>query len=409
MSFDRIVLLDTDTIAVGDLRPFLGGDAVQGKIVDLPIPSLAALNELYDAAGGRLAPELVVADAASELTFLGNANGGFYAIPRALAVDFANEWQRWVQWLLINDRLLRKEGRLNHVDQIAVAFAVQISKIPFDLAPSNVNYFIHFEGRHSYFDPRCPIALIRYHNTMNVLGLLEPPYRPNQIEREAITRANRQISESFDNMLFWDYRYATHPQRGSGLGSRGRNLQYKRRLLRREGIEMAESVLDVGCGDLEVLRALRLPQYLGIDVSPLAIAKARTARPDLAFSVYTGQPIPDAAMVLCFEVLIHQTTRERYINLVKFLADHTRDTLLVSGYESGGEEKVPRHILYFYEPLSVSLANTGRFQRIEHIGGHSDVLIYRCSVTSRSVTRRAGVLIRRFIAEVKTYFRRPWV
>ena len=186
LSFDRIVLLDTDTIAVGDLRPFLGGDAVQGKIVDLPIPSLAALNELYDAAGGRLAPELVVTDAASELTFLGNANGGFYAIPHALAVDFANEWQRWVQWLLINDRLLRKEGRLNHVDQIAVAFAVQISKIPFDLAPSNVNYFIHFEGRHSYFDPRCPIALIRYHNTMNVLGLLEPPYKPNQIERKRL-------------------------------------------------------------------------------------------------------------------------------------------------------------------------------------------------------------------------------
>ena len=176
LSFDRIVLLDTDAIAVGDLRPFLGGDAVQAKIVDLPIPSLAVLNELYEAAGGTREPELVATDAARDLTFLGNANGGFYAIPRTLVPGFSNEWRRWVQWLLANDLPLRKAGKLNHIDQIGFAFAVQISKIPINLAPSNVNYFIHFEGGHNYFDPRCPIALLHYHNTMNVLGLLEVPY-----------------------------------------------------------------------------------------------------------------------------------------------------------------------------------------------------------------------------------------
>ena len=206
-------------------------------------------------------------------------------------------------------------------------------------------------------------------------------------------------------MLFWDYRYATHPERGSGLGSRGNNLRYKRHLLRREGVKLVESILDVGCGDLEVLRSLRLPEYLGIDVSPLAIERARAARPDLAFSVYTGQPIPDFAMVLCFEVLIHQTTRQSYLDLVKFLADHTRDTLLVSGYESIGEDKVRRHMLYFYEPLSVSLANTGRFERIEPIGGHSDVRIYRCSVTG-TAKRRATmrIPIRRLMPKMKAFF-----
>lgn len=50
--FDVAVLLDTDTIAVADLRSFLLGDAVLGKVVDFPNPPLAVLKELYRMAGG---------------------------------------------------------------------------------------------------------------------------------------------------------------------------------------------------------------------------------------------------------------------------------------------------------------------------------------------------------------------
>ncbi len=307
----------------------------------------------------------------------GNANGGFYAIPRALVMQFSAEWRRWALWLLANDEPLRREGRLANVDQVSAALAFHISGIPWLAAPSNVNYFVHFAGKHRYLDRSLPIALIHYHDvSMNVVGLIEPPPTLNAAEAAAIAQANRQITQGFNNVLFWNFRYAAFPERGSGIGSRGASLHYKRDLLCSEGIQDAESVLDVGCGDGEVLRGLLLKNYLGIDVAAGALEKARIARPNGEFILYEGQRLEPREMVLCFEVLIHQPTVVQYRGLVVFVAAHTRRTLFVSGYE----HKNPHHMVYFYEPLSQTLAGTGHFSRIEAIGAHGDVTIFRCEV-----------------------------
>src|SRR5271170_4679240 len=207
-SFDRVVLLDTDTIVVGDLRPFLSGDSLQAKIVDLPSPSLAALTQLFKAAGG-LTPDLVPADASDEPTLHGHANGGFYALPRNLASRFSAEWRRWARWLSNNEGLLRAEDKLMHVDQVSVALAVQISKIPFSAAPSNVNYFVHFRGDHKYLDRSRPIALVHYHNvSCGPEGLLQPPIQLDEAEVAVIGRANAQIRAHLNATLLRVYREA---------------------------------------------------------------------------------------------------------------------------------------------------------------------------------------------------------
>ena len=82
-----------------------------------------------------------------------------------------------------------------------------------------------------------------------------------------LARANGQIARHFNNRLFWEKRYAHFIERGSGVGSRGQNLKYKRELLRDQGAEQARSVLDVGCGDLEVVKTLALHRYVGVDQS----------------------------------------------------------------------------------------------------------------------------------------------
>jgi hypothetical protein len=61
------------------------------------------------------------------------------------------------------------------------------------------------------------------------------------------------------------------------LGSRGENQLYKRSLLKEQGVEMASSVLDVGCGDLEVIKALNISSYVGIDQSRSVLEIARLA------------------------------------------------------------------------------------------------------------------------------------
>jgi hypothetical protein len=348
---------------------------VQAKIVDGPNPALATLAEIFSQAGGRM-PATVPTDAGNAATCLGNANGGFYAIPRALAAPFSSAWRKWAQFLLDHDEPLRRAGKTNHVDQVSAALAFNLSAIPFAPAPSNVNYFVHYQAARHYFDASRPIGIIHYHDsTVSMDGTIAPAIPLSPAERAAVAAANRQIRDGFDNALFWDFRYATHPERGSGLGSRGEHLLAKRALLKQHGLEDFASVLDVGCGDLHVLGGLDLKAYVGIDVSAAAVDKARAMKPDWEFAVQAGQEIAPREAVVCLDVLIHQRDRQAYQALVAFLAEHTIKTLFVSGYEHKADAA---NLVFFHESLSASLAATGRFARIQRIGALRDVQIFRC-------------------------------
>jgi SAM-dependent methyltransferase len=188
-------------------------------------------------------------------------------------------------------------------------------------------------------------------------------------------------------------RYANFSERGSGVGSRGENLEYKRNLLLEQGVEKARSVLDVGCGDLEVVRALNLTGYVGVDQSTKTLEIAKRARPDWAFLQAPALNASPAEMVLCFEVLIHQESLTAYHQLIHYLADKTQTILLVSGYEETTEAIRSNPILFFYEPLSSSLRKTGKFVSVEAIGRHTDVTIFRCEVHPPTL----GHLFRRWL------------
>lgn len=382
-NYSRLVLLDTDMIAVSDVRPHICGRHLQAKVVDMSNPSIGALEEIARRAGMKRLPSRTETEARDGDTFLGNCNGGFYAIPRELCDTVAKEWRRWALWLLANIEPLAREGKEAHVDQVAMWLTIHMGKLPFRPASPSVNYFVHFgtETR----KPVASIALLHYHaNSINVQGLIEPPIELSRIEKDAVDNANRLITEGFDNRLFWNLRYSSFQDRGSGVGSRGANLLYKRELLRLQGGEQAESVLDVGCGDLEVVKALNLKRYVGVDRSEEALRLARSARPDWSF-IYFGDGdseniIPSADFVICFEVLIHQPTAEAYHGLLELLAARTRKTLLVSGYDDAAATIVPNHMLFYYEMLERGLRRTKRFRSIRCVGAHTGVSIYRCEI-----------------------------
>lgn len=382
---DLLVLLDTDMILVADLRPFLVAGALQSKVVDWPNPSLEALEKVARRAGMRTLPDKIWVDSRMGKTYVGNSNGGFYAIPRALIGQVSEAWKKWAKWLLENDEPLRHEGKLMHIDQVAMWLAIHTAGIPYVPAPSNVNYYLHLRGRHCYCDRTGPIAVLHYHDTsLNVLGQIEPRVRLTRREANSVRRANAQIESHFDNRVFWDLRYAQFPERGSGVGSRGENVAYKRELLAREGIASAASILDVGCGDFEVLRVFELHNYLGLDASEAALACARHARPDLEFRLFDvdhdAQIVPPKEWVLCFEVLIHQETKVNYRKLIDFVASKALKSLLISGYTGGSCGQQDSGMVFFHEPLELSLRNTGRFRSIRKIGGHTGVTVFRCDV-----------------------------
>lgn len=385
LHFDAVVLLDTDMIALGDIRPFLSDSRLVAKPVDLPNPPVAVLEEIARLAGMAAMPATEQVDASADVTLAGNFNGGFYGIPRRLCRRVDDAWRHWATWLIDNIEPLRKIGKEVHVDQVSMWIALHVAGIPYRAAASNVNYYVHFNGAHNYLDPASDIVLLHYHDvSLNVLGKLEPPAVLDSRERRAVEQANRQISQGFENSLFWNLRYSRFPERGSGVGSRGENLLYKRKLLIEQGVEEAASVVDVGCGDLEVVKPLQLRNYLGLDTSRLAIEAARRVRPDWTFA-HVDHCRKDALsfrreMVLCFEVLIHQCSEADYRELIRFLADCTDRTLIVSGYAGDYEGRAENSMVYFYEPLDESLRNTGKFRSVRRIGSHTDVAVFRCDV-----------------------------
>ncbi len=376
VDFDILVLLDTDTVFVEDMSKEFSTDAVSGKIVDAYNPSLECLTSIFKDADIKV-PPIVPVDTGEGLTFAGNFNGGCYVIPKKFASELGQEWRKWAQFLLSDNRHLANEGKTAHVDQVSFAMACANLDLPIRHMSTNHNYFTHFEAQKAYFDPKSHICMLHYHNDgLNVLGLIEKSRVSNQAAIVAIDKANSIISRCFNNELFWSFRYDRFPERGSGIGSRDENAQYKSELLVEHGIENASSILDVGCGDLEVIKRLKLQGYLGLDSSPKALEIAQTKRPDLAFRLSQGAAWPSKEFVVCFEVAIHQSTSKDYDELLKNVIAATTKTLIISGYQT----KLPHHMVYFYEPIIETLRRLGHFKSIEKIGAHTDVVIYRCDI-----------------------------
>lgn len=112
---------------------------------------------------------------------------------------------------------------------------------------------------------------------------------------------------------YWEERYAAGGD--SGAGSGGALAEFKAKVLdefvREHGVQ---SVLELGCGDGRQLALADYPQYVGLDVSPSAIARCRERfrdDPSKSFFLYDPTCFVDRAgvfradLVLSLDVLYH--------------------------------------------------------------------------------------------------------
>ena len=368
-----VVFLDTDTIVLGELSAIYSDRVIKGKIVDLANPKLSVLQTILKRAGFGDYPDLCPADYEPNPTFKNNLNGGLYVIPGTLVKQIGERWQHWALWLLDNLEILERVNKQAHVDQISFAMACHELSIPVENIGRKYNHPLHLpEDKIGY-----PLIL-HYHRNISPTGTLEVAGEQDFEFQQAIADANRLLGSSFNNQIFWSFRYQVFSDLGSGVGSRGENLSYKRSLLQNLGIENSQSILDVGCGDLEVIKNFHLPNYLGVDVSPQAIELARQKRPDLEFVLldrHNSDRLPTADTVICLEVSIHQPTLEDYQQLIELLVQKTHNKLIVSGYTKPQPHHESNHMVHFHESLLDSLQKTQQFSSIEIVGQHSDVQI----------------------------------
>lgn len=138
-----------------------------------------------------------------------------------------------------------------------------------------------------------------------------------------------------DNKTFWNDRYQTLAELGSGPGSRGWVTGYKRAIVGAAvGRSDAASVADIGCGDACWLdeEITGLVSYRGYDIADVIVQRNAAAFPTAEFAVHdiVQGPVPRADLVVCFDVLIHQNDQSSFDAALRHVAASALKMALVS-------------------------------------------------------------------------------
>lgn len=377
LDYDYTILCDADLFFLSCPTRLANGTTVRAKLVDLANPPEPIWRELLTGAGLAERIEAVPAQLQPDnKTFSTCFNGGLYVLPRASLAPIRERWSKWSRYCLDRPSLL--DRYLLHSDQLGFGMALLESEVDSDPLPISENFPSHL-GVDCYRKlAETEIHAIHYHSKVDSHGYLAPvgvEWIDNQISNaNSIIREGRR--RNFDNRTFWDFRYFAAPQLGSGLGSRGDALHLKRSLLAPYMTAISEdSVLDVGCGDLEVLRAMPFKNYLGIDISPRAIEIARGKRPDWQFANLDIHEIGDHAYdyVVCLDVLIHQSSRDAFEDVLANLLRVARKGVIVSGY---GDQTPNEGIVFTHLSLPEALQRCKKTRHVTEIGCYRDVSLY---------------------------------
>jgi SAM-dependent methyltransferase len=110
---------------------------------------------------------------------------------------------------------------------------------------------------------------------------------------------------AFSSAAYWDTRYRSGGD--SGAGSGGRLAAYKAGVINGLVAERRiASVLDLGCGDGRLLELLRVPSYVGVDVSPAVLARCALRYPAHRFVPFHAlEELPPADLALSIDVIFH--------------------------------------------------------------------------------------------------------
>lgn len=374
--YDHVILSDADVVFASCPTQYAKGSAIRAKQVDMANPPEGAWRALLHEAGVGDRVSTVPLELQPGLqTFSTNFNGGFYVIPAPAWEELRTGWDAWARFCLDRANLLGAFA--HHADQLGFGLAILAAGLETEPLGLEANFPLHLRALHAGLAP-LRMAGIHFHRELDAHGLLVPG--PVPWIAEQIRAVNAALAESrrqrFDNAIFWDFRYHADPGLGSGIGSRGDTLRYKRATLLPYFRAFADMrVLDVGCGDLETTRLMPARDYHGIDLAPTAIEIARDKRPDWRFDVGLVGDLPSATydLAVCLDVLLHQSDPDEAAALVADLVRVSRQAVLVSGYSRPVD---PVGIVFHAERLERLLAGQPEVAQVVRIGGYRDVDLF---------------------------------
>lgn len=370
--YDYVFLMDCDT-AVVDLSGIDLTDAVYAKVVDFPNPPLNILQNIFAKNDLQVTQiESTFSIQGKQLTDWNNCNGGLYIINREFLKILAPKWTHFAK-ASIEQEALFTEAYSKHADQVGFALAMASLEKQVTHLGIEWNYPTHIPNE---FD--CVPKIVHFHNEINEHMQIKPK---NDVKAKAtISLINSRIKTSLEkqlsNSLFWDYRYKTCPALGSGVGSRGDVLELKKTLIKRLMYGKATSrIVDVGCGDLELMKDMPFENYTGLDISLEAVKIGKIKRPDWEFETVsiTDDFISNKDITMCFDVLIHQSNPNRFKEIVKGLVDKANKRVIIGAYNEA--PAYSSTITHFHNPIFDEVSEYNKFNELAIVKTYRDVSV----------------------------------
>ncbi len=143
---------------------------------------------------------------------------------------------------------------------------------------------------------------------------------------------------------YWEARYAQG--RNSGSGSYGEVAEFKASVLNRLVAEnQIGSVLELGCGDGHQLSLAEYPSYVGVDVSPTALAMCRERFKDDPSKRFTASATGPADLAMALDVILHLVEDDVFDDYMTTLfASATRMVVVFDA--DIGDKRLGPHIRY---------------------------------------------------------------
>jgi len=382
--YEYVFLMDCDT-AVVELEGLTLGEDVYAKIVDFPNPPLAILQKIFEANQLQVTEALTTFSHKNEqVTDWNNCNGGVYIISKDFLKQLKPLWEKYALWCIDNANLFGKEYD-KHADQVGFALAMGVLKEKVNHLGIQWNYPIHVPNSEEV-TPK----IVHFHNQINEHMQIKPNKGvvSNKVIELINSRINHDLGKHLSNSLFWNFRYHTCPDLGSGVGSRGDVLMLKRTLLKRLTYGKHENtIVDVGCGDLELMKEMPFKNYLGLDVSKEATELAKQKRPDWEFKTLSinDDSIEQKDITMCFDVLIHQSNKNSFESIVKGLDDKANKRIIIGAYNS-----LPSHsstITHFYNGIFDEVEQYKKFDELALVKTYRDVSVLVGTVHQNSHQR----------------------
>ena len=134
---------------------------------------------------------------------------------------------------------------------------------------------------------------------------------------------------AFSSAGYWESRYQSGGT--SGAGSCGRLAAFKAGVINTlVAQQRIASVIDLGCGDGSLLPLLSVPGYVGVDVSPAALARCAARCPQHSFVLFDAlETVPAAELVLSIDVIFHLVEDSVFAGYMASLFGHATRFVLV--------------------------------------------------------------------------------